>query len=223
LDVRTPGAANLVTLLDAVEALCPSVAAHGRRVSTFAVRLASQYGLAAPVIESIRVGALLHDIGKIQVPAHILAKPGRLTEREWVKLRTHPEIGCDLVERMGFDAPVCDIVLQHHERYDGSGYPYRLPGSAISWAVRLVSVADAFDAMTSDRAYREALSLDAARALLGREAGSLYCPWAVTGLLSLPRELLAPRASDLGPSFLPDGCPAPAATAATRAWQATLS
>ena len=221
--MRTPGAPNLATLLDAVGTLCPSVGAHGRRVSGYAVRLAAQYGLSAPAIETIRVGALLHDIGKIQVPPHILDKPGRLTEREWVRLRTHPEIGCDLVERMGFDEAVCEIVLYHHERYDGSGYPYRLPGSAISWAVRLVSVADAFDAMTSERAYRAAVSIDVARTVLAREAGSMYCPWVVTGLLSLPRELLQPQAADIAPSFLPDGCPAPAASAATRAWHLASS
>jgi putative nucleotidyltransferase with HDIG domain len=196
------------------------MAAHGRRVSTYAVRVAAQYGLAAPVIESIRVGALLHDIGKIQVPSYILTKPGRLTEREWVTLRTHPEIGCDLVERMGFDESVCEIVLYHHERHDGSGYPHRLAGSSINWAVRLVSVADAFDALTSERAYRTAVSIDSARSHLARVAGSMYCPLAVTGLLSLPRELLEPKIADLGRSFLPDGCPAPAAAAATRAWQA---
>jgi putative nucleotidyltransferase with HDIG domain len=208
-----------VTLLDGLETLCPAVAAHGRRVSTYAVRLAAQYGLAGAELEAIRIGAVLHDIGKVQVPSRILAKPGRLTEREWNKLRTHSEIGCDLAERMGFDGRVCEIVLFHHERYDGSGYPHRLSGSAISWAVRLVSLADAFDALTSDRAYRAAVSVDAARSLLAREAGARYCPWAVCGLLSLPRELLRPQPGDLGPSFVPDGCPAPQAAAATQAWQ----
>jgi response regulator RpfG family c-di-GMP phosphodiesterase len=92
------------------------VGAHGRRVSAYAVRLAAQYGLSAPAIETIRVGALLHDIGKIQVPPHILDKPGRLTEREWVRLPAS-EIGCDLVERMGFDEAV-RIVLSTTS-YDG--------------------------------------------------------------------------------------------------------
>jgi putative nucleotidyltransferase with HDIG domain len=188
-------------------------------VSTFAVRLAAQYGLSAPAVEIIRVGGLLHDIGKIEIPRHILSKPGRLTEREWVRLRTHSEIGCDLVDRMGFGEGVCEIVLHHHERYDGRGYPYRLAGSAIAWAVRVVAVADAFDALTSDRTYRTAISVDAARAAIAREAGTRYCPWVVSGLLSLPAALLQPQTAGLSTSFLPDGCPAPAASAATRAWQ----
>jgi putative nucleotidyltransferase with HDIG domain len=217
--VRTPGTASLATLLEAVETLCPAVSAHGRRVSTYAVRLAVQYGLSATAIETIRIGALLHDIGKIQIPHHILSKPGRLTEREWVKLRTHAEIGCDLVERMGFGEGVCEIVLHHHERCDGSGYPYRLSGSAIAWAVRVVTVADAFDALTSDRTYRTAISIDAARSAIAREAGSRYCPWVVSGLLSLPPAVLEPPTTDPGRSFLPDGRPATDASAATRAWQ----
>ena len=216
-----PGAANLETLLDAVGARHPAVAAHGRRVATYAVRLAAQYGLDAHVIESIRTGAMLHDIGKIHLPSDILAKPGRLTEHEWTELRTHPEIGCELVDNLGFDAAVSGIVLCHHERYDGTGYPRRLEGAAIDWAVRLVSVADAFDALTSRRSYRTAVSVDAARSLLAREAGSRFCPWAVSGLLSLPRELLRPVGDELSLAYRPDGCPSPAATRATRAWQAT--
>jgi putative nucleotidyltransferase with HDIG domain len=218
--VRTPGAANLVTLLDAVETICPAVATHGRRVATYAVRLAAQYGLAPQSIETIRVGALLHDIGKIQVPAEILAKPGRLNAGEWAELRTHPEIGCDLVERMGFGDAVCEIVLYHHERYDGIGYPHRLAGSAINWAVRLVSVADAFDALTSARTYREALSVDSARSHLAREAGNRFCPWVVSGLLSLPPGLLEPADRDGSPTVIPDGWADPVAVAGTRAWQA---
>jgi len=215
--VRIPGACNVAALVDAVEIICPPVAAHGRRVAAVAVRLAAQYGLPAPDLESIRLGALLHDIGKIRVPPHILAKPGRLTEREWTELRTHPETGCDLAERLGFDEAVCDIVRSHHERVDGRGYPHRLAGSAIAWAVRLVSVADAFDALTSTRAYRAATTIEAARSQLARQAGTRYCPWIISGLLSMPRELLQPRLTDSGRTFPGDGCPAPAVSA-TRVW-----
>ena len=219
-----PGAANLVTLLDAVGARHPAIASHSRRVAAYAVRLAAQYGLEARTIDAIRVGALLHDIGKTRLPSRLLSKPGRLTEGEWTTLRTHPEVGCDLVDRMGFDGAVCEIVLYHHERFDGTGYPHRLEGSSIAWAVRLVSVADAFDALTSNRPYRTAMSADAARFLLAREAGSRFCPWAVCGLLSLPRELLEPpELTRPGSRYVPDGCPAPASTLATRTWQASAN
>lgn len=215
-----PGAANLVTLLDAVNARHPNVASHSRRVATYALRLATQYGLDQHTIETIRVGALLHDIGKTRLPSRLLSKTGRLTDGEWTTLRTHPEVGCDLVERMGFEGGVCEIVLYHHERFDGTGYPHRLDGAAIAWAVRLVSVADAFDALTSQRPYRTAISPEAARHLLAREAGRRFCPSAVCGLLSLPRELVDLPADPPGSHYLPDGCPAPASTLATRAWQA---
>ncbi len=215
-----PGSANLATLLDAVNARHPNIASHSCRVASVAVRLATQFGLDERTINTIRVGALLHDIGKTRLPSRLLSKTGRLTDGEWTTLRTHPEVGCDLVEQMGFDAGVCDIVLSHHERFDGTGYPHRLDGPAIGWAVRLVSVADAFDALTSQRPYRTAISPEAARHLLAREAGSRFCPWAVCGLLSLPRVLVNLPEDPPGSRYLPDGCPAPASTLATRAWHA---
>jgi putative nucleotidyltransferase with HDIG domain len=210
---------GLEDIMSAMEARYPSVAAHCRRVSLYAVRLATQYGLPTSTIETIRVGALLHDLGKLEVPERILEKPGRLTEREWARLRNHPEAGLALVQRLGFDEAVAEIVLYHHERIDGSGYPDSLAAEAIPWAVRIVSVMDAFDALTSPRAYRAALSLEAARALLAREAGSRYCPWVVSGLLSLPRVMLQHVEPDHRESYLPDSCPGMAALSlATKAW-----
>ena len=213
-------AADLDTLLDAVGARHPAVAAHGRRVAAYAVRLATQFGLAPQAVDAIRTGALLHDIGKIHLPADILLKPGRLTDHEWTEVQTHPEIGYALVDGMGLAPAARDIVLCHHERHDGTGYPLRLSGSSLDWAVRLVSVADAFDALTSHRPYRAAVSIDVARSVLAREAGSRFCPWAVSALLSLPRELLKPAAHDRGISYQLDGCPPQAAAFATRTWQA---
>jgi putative nucleotidyltransferase with HDIG domain len=210
---------GLEDIMSAMEARCPEVAAHCRRVSLYSVRLATQYGLAAETVEAIRVGALLHDLGKLEVPPRLLDKPGRLTEREWARLRRHPEAGLALADRLGFGAAVGEIVLYHHERYDGSGYPDSLSAEGIPWPVRIVSVMDAFDALTSPRPYRDALSLDAARSLLAREAGSRYCPWIVAGLLSLPRPMLGPAAADAAPACHPDGCPSPAALLqATKAW-----
>ncbi len=209
------------SFLQALEVKRSFVAAHARRVAAYAVRLATQYGLAPHVVESIRIGALLHDTGKLLVPVRILTKPGRLTEREWLELRAHPDKGMELLERARLDERAREIVLHHHERHDGKGYPDALRGEEIAWPVRIVSVMDSFDALTSPREYRAALSVDAARALISREAGTRFCPWVVSGFLSLPAALLDPRSTDVQPDYyLPDGLPETASVHATRAWTA---
>ncbi|RPJ63332.1 MAG: HD domain-containing protein, partial [Acidobacteria bacterium] len=144
---------GLEDIMAAMEARYPAVAAHCRRVSLYAVRLATQYGLPASTIETIRVGSLLHDLGKLEVPERILEKPGRLTEREWARLRHHPESGLALVQRLGFDEAVAEIVLYHHERIDGSGYADSLAGETITWAGRIVNVLDALATLTRPRTY----------------------------------------------------------------------
>ena len=144
------------------------------------------------MIETIRLGALLHDVGKMLTPSRILEKPGRPNAREWQELKIHPELGRRSAHRSGFDDEVCTIVLYHHERCDGSGYPDKLAHPVIPYTVRIVSVMDTFDALTSSRDYRERLSVDAARTLIARSAGSKYCPWVVSGLLALPAEMLQP-------------------------------
>jgi putative nucleotidyltransferase with HDIG domain len=218
--ITTHPVGNLDTILTLLETVRPTVAAHSRRVATYAVRLAMQYGLPPALIETIRVGSLLHDVGKILIPSRLLTKPGRLNDREWVQLQDHPALGVELIERLGFDDAVAEIVLYHHERADGLGYPDGLTGDSIRWPVRIVSVMDAFDALTSPRAYRQALSVGGARSLIAREAGSRYCPWVVSGLLSLPARLLQPSRVDLVPPYVPDGCPNRAATWATETWTA---
>jgi putative nucleotidyltransferase with HDIG domain len=178
------------SIIDGLEAKRPGVASHCRRVAAYSVLLGLHYGLPEEMVETIRVGAMLHDIGKLAVPVHILSKAGRLTEREWQTLQSHPEQGYEMAERLGFETGVLDIILFHHERNDASGYPDGLDADTIPWTVRIVSVTDAYDALTSPRAYRAALSSDAARALLAREAADRYCPWVVSGLLSIPRSML---------------------------------
>jgi putative nucleotidyltransferase with HDIG domain len=185
-------------VLAALDRKRPEVAAHSRRVSAYSVRLAAQFGLPDDVIETIRLGALLHDVGKMLTPARILEKPGRPNAREWQELKFHPELGQEICHRSGFDDDVCAIVLYHHERCDGSGYPDKLTHQAIPYTARLVAVMDTFDALTSSREYREQLSTGAARALIARSAGSKYCPWIVSGLLALPEEALQP-----GPGAVP--------------------
>jgi putative nucleotidyltransferase with HDIG domain len=177
-------------VLAALEMKRPEVAAHSRRVSAYSVRLAVQFGLADEVVETIRLGALLHDVGKMLTPLRILEKPGRPNAREWQELKIHPELGADICHRSGFDDEVVAIVLHHHERCDGSGYPDKLAHPAIPYTVRIVAVMDTFDALTSSRDYRDRLSVPAARTLIARAAGSKYCPWVVSGLLALPVEML---------------------------------
>jgi putative nucleotidyltransferase with HDIG domain len=195
-------------VLAALERKRPEVAAHSRRVSAYSVRLAVQYGLADDVIETIRIGALLHDVGKMLTPSRILDKPGRPNSREWQELKLHPELGQEICHRSGFDGDVCRIVLHHHERSDGSGYPDRLTHEAIPYPVRIVAVMDTFDALTSSRDYRNRLSVDAARTLIARSAGAKYCPWVVSGLLALPAEIL-----QLAPGGVPDASRHPEAPA----------
>jgi putative nucleotidyltransferase with HDIG domain len=211
-------------LVAALEARRPLVASHCRRVAAYGVQLATHYGLSEATIGTIRVGGLLHDIGKAMVPSQILAKPGRLTETQWRALQAHPEHGFDMVEPLGFDSDVLDIILYHHERADRSGYPDGLAGDSIPWAVRIVSVMDAFDALTSPRTYRRALSIDAARTLLAREAADRYCPWVVSGLLSIPKPVLAAVAAGAPDQFRPDARPSEAVLrTATTAWTATYA
>jgi putative nucleotidyltransferase with HDIG domain len=209
-------------LVAAMEARRPLVAAHCRRVAGYGVQLATHYGLAEATIETIRVGGLLHDIGKVMVPSQILSKPGRLTEEQWKALQAHPEHGFDMVEPLGFDSDVLDIVLYHHERADRSGYPDGLDGDSIPWAVRIVSVMDAFDALTSPRTYRRALSIDAARTLLARESADRYCPWVVSGLLSIPKSVLSGVAAGAPDRFRADARPCEAVLrTATTPWTAS--
>ncbi len=204
-----------------MEARRPLVAAHCRRVAAYGVRLATHYGLSESAIETIRVGGLLHDIGKVMVPSQILSKPGRLTEAQWRELQAHPEHGFDMVEPLGFDSDVLDIILYHHERADRSGYPDGLDGDSIPWTVRIISVMDAFDALTSPRTYRRALSIDAARTLLAREAADRYCPWIVNGLLSIPKPLLEAVGQGAPDSDRPDARPSEAVLrTATTSWVA---
>jgi putative nucleotidyltransferase with HDIG domain len=205
-------------LVSMLEAQRPQVAEHSRRVSTLAVRLALQYGLSAQAIDSIRVGALLHDVGKLFVAPHILQKGAGLSTQEWEELAGHPEVGVELADRAGATHGTCEIILYHHERYDGRGYPDRMANSAIPWPVRIVSVMDAFDALTCPGAHRERMSIGAARTFIARHAGTQFCPWVVSGVLSMPASML--DTSTLGDRLLchPDGFAGRDVLAATQAF-----
>ena len=140
----------------------------------------------------MRLGGLLHDVGKMLVPSRILNKPGRPNDREWQELKIHPELGVEIAHRSGFDDEVCGIVLYHHERWDGRGYPDGLGERSIHYLVRIVSVTDTYDALTSSRDYRERLTPEAARVTISRGAGTRFCPWIASAFLAVPVEAMLP-------------------------------
>ena len=151
------------TLSGVLEKRDPYTVGHQERVAELAVAVASQMGLAPDRVEGIRIASLLHDIGKIGIPAEILSKPGHLTKNEYTLVQDHPRIGWEILKNIDFSWPVADFVLQHHERMDGSGYPGGLRGSTMLIEARIIAVADVVEAMTSHRPYRA--SLGATRAL----------------------------------------------------------
>ena len=152
---------SIEAISSAVEARDPYTAGHQRRVASLASAIASEMGLGEDHILGIHMGATIHDIGKIQLPAEILTKPSRLTEIEYNLVKGHPQVGYDILKGIEFPWPVADIAYQHHERIDGSGYPQGLKGNAICLEARIVAVADVVEAMASDRPYRASLGIDA--------------------------------------------------------------
>ncbi len=173
------------TLSTVVEVRDPYTAGHQRRVSKLATAIAIEMGLSPDRLDSVREGALLHDIGKISVPTEILSKPGRLTENEWSLIQNHSEAGFRMLERIELPWPISSIVLQHHERLDGSGYPQGLKGREIPFETRIVSVADVFEAIVSHRPYRPAHERLAAITELTQGAGRIYDADVVDCCLSL--------------------------------------
>jgi len=156
-------------------------------------------------------GALLHDVGKIGVSDTILLKPGRLTDAEWQEMRRHPEIGYALLRDVPFLTPALPLVRHHHERWDGSGYPARLCGEDIPFEARLFAVIDAYDALTSDRPYRAAMSHDDAIAILHRDSGSHFDPAMVeafeTMMAASHEDVLAMGSLPIERSFRSAGSP----------------
>ena len=173
------------TLSTVVEVRDPFTAGHQRRVSKLATAIATEMGLGPEQIDTVREGALLHDIGKISVPTEILSKPGRLTENEWFLIQSHSEAGFKMLERIDLPWPISNIVRKHHERLDGSGYPHGLKGKDIPFETRIVTVADVFEAIVSHRPYRPAHETSTAIAELTEGAGRLYDGDVVDCCLSL--------------------------------------
>lgn len=174
---------SLVAALDARE---HSTEVHSLRVQAYARRIAEEMHLTRQEHASLETGALLHDVGKIGVPDHILLKPSPLDEAEWDAMRRHPEIGCDILHSAAFDLKALEIVRYHHERFDGSGYPAGLRGEEIPRIVRVFAVADAFDAMTSARPYKEAMSIARARGQVEKARGTHFDPHVVDAFMHVP-------------------------------------
>jgi HD-GYP domain-containing protein (c-di-GMP phosphodiesterase class II) len=157
-----------------VEVRDPYTAGHQRRVSQIARRVAERLGLGADEIEGVTIAGQIHDVGKVAVPAEILSKPGSLTRAEFELVKEHSRAGYEILKGIKFPWPVAKMVVQHHERLDGSGYPDGLRGEDILLGSRILAVADVVEAMSTHRPYRSALGLDAALAELDRGRGWLY-------------------------------------------------
>ncbi|HEX8337808.1 MAG TPA: HD domain-containing phosphohydrolase [Pyrinomonadaceae bacterium] len=178
---------TLKALTSALETRDQETHGHSERVVNFSLRLGRELGLGEGQMRSLEFGSLLHDIGKIGVPDAILRKPARLTAEEWVKMREHPLHGSEILEGIDFLEGAARVVAQHHEKWDGSGYPLGLRGEQIDLNARIFAVADAFDAITSDRVYRRGRTYEAAVDELTRGAGTHFDPRVVEAFIRVPR------------------------------------
>lgn len=179
---------TLKALTAALETRDAETHGHSERVVTFSLRLGRELGLDKAQLTALEFGALLHDIGKIGVPDAILRKPAKLDEAEWAKMREHPLHGQAILREIEFLEGAARVVAQHHERWDGSGYPLGLRGCEIDLNARIFAVADAFDAMISDRVYRRGRPYEAAAAELDAWVGRQFDPQVVEAFHRVPRE-----------------------------------
>ncbi|MEA1935380.1 MAG: response regulator [Thermodesulfobacteriota bacterium] len=163
----------------------PYTAGHQQRVARLACAIAEEMNFSEKQIKEIHMSALIHDIGKINVPAEILSKPGQISEFEFGLIKTHPQVGYDILKEIEFPWPIAQIVFQHHERMDGSGYPQGLKGEEILLEARILGVADVVEAMSSHRPYRPAFSIDKALEEISQNKGILYDPEVVDACLRL--------------------------------------
>ncbi len=177
---------TIQALSSAIDAKDGVTSSHIRRVQTYSVALAKAMGVAAAdEVKAIEAAALLHDTGKLAVPEHILNKPGKLTAAEFEAMKLHVDVGADILATIAFPYPVVPIVRAHHENWDGTGYPRGLSGETIPIGARILSVVDCYDALTSDRPYRPAMTQAQATAILLERRGTMYDPTVVDGFLAL--------------------------------------
>src|SRR2546425_3457395 len=179
---------TLKALTAALETRDAETHGHSERVVTFSLRLGREYGLSESEMKALEFGSLLHDIGKIGVPDAILRKPAKLTDEEWVRMREHPRHGQQILRGIKFLEGAARVVAQHHEKWDGSGYPLGLRAEEIDVCARIFQVADAFDAITSDRVYREGRSYEAAIRELDQWINRQFDPKVVEAFHRVPKE-----------------------------------
>jgi response regulator RpfG family c-di-GMP phosphodiesterase len=175
-ELQQSHSATLEALGSAIDLRDSPTAGHSRRVLFYSIKIAEAIGGMEDQLQTLGMGAWLHDIGKLAIPDGILLKPGALNEQERQIMQRHVELGYDLVKGIPFLADAAEIILAHHERHNGSGYPRGLPGEAIPMPARIFAVADSFDAMTSDRPYRSALPVQTARSVIEAGRGDLFDP-----------------------------------------------
>jgi putative nucleotidyltransferase with HDIG domain len=176
-EIELENVAEIAALAAAIEAKDDDTRGHTVRVAELTVGIARELDMPAPMLRYLARAGLLHDIGKLHIPDAILLKPGPLTDEEWVVMKKHPEMGLDILRRMGKFEKEAEVVLSHHERIDGSGYPQQLKGDEIPLGARILAVADTYDVLVSDRPYRKARSRDEAIRILDEESGAhLWAP-----------------------------------------------
>ena len=188
-EVNSLNESIISSLAMAIDAKDRTTNKHTQRTQIYGQRLAQRLGVAHADQEAIRIAALLHDVGKIGIPESILCKPGKLTSEEFEIMKTHVEIGAGIVEGIPFPWPVVPVVMGHHERWDGLGYPQKLKGEEICIGARILSLVDVFDALTSDRPYRKAMAKEDAIKMLKANAGTQFDPKAVEAFIELLPEM----------------------------------
>ena len=171
-----------------VETRDPYTAGHQRRVSTLARTIAQEMGFTNDVVDTIRMAGIIHDIGKISVPAEILSKPGKISDIEMSLIKVHSQSGYDILKEAELPYPIAEVVLQHHERLDGSGYPQGLKGDQILAEAKIISVADVVEAIASFRPYRPGFGIDIALGEIEKNKGILYDEKAVDVCIKLFQE-----------------------------------
>ncbi|HEY3307376.1 MAG TPA: HD domain-containing phosphohydrolase [Desulfuromonadaceae bacterium] len=186
-DLHTAYDNTLSALVKALDAREKEVGSHSERVMSYTMFIASKIGISGTELEKLGKGALLHDIGKIGITDNILLKPGKLDDQEWVEMRRHPQIGYDILSEIKFLEGPAEIILTHHERFDGNGYPNKLIGQQIPIGSRIFGVVDTLDAMTSDRPYRKALPFEAVIHEVKKFRGTQFDPDIADIFLSISR------------------------------------